>query len=194
MPDADLNMAISAIFFGAIGTAGQRCTTTRRLYLQRSIAPEVLSRLQSLYASIRVGDPLAPDTLLGPMHSRAGVHTFEAAIAELHAAGAELLAGGARYNAAPLDRGNFVRATIARPRTAADELWRTEHFAPVLYVAEFDALEEAVAWNNAVPQGLSSSLWTRDVRNVGRWIGPAGSDAGIVNVGVHILERGAFAH
>ena len=228
MPDADLSLAVPAVFFGSIGTAGQRCTSTRRLYLHRAIAPEFLSRLQTLYASpsLRPGDPLDASTLLGPLHSRAALDVHANAIKELRAAGAQILVGGGdtanggRYDdlPAPLDRGNFVRPTIAIPskyhkstakfsskksssKTAAaaaaaavaddteleehdGSLWGTERFAPVLLVAEFEELEEAIAWNNAVPQGLSSSLWTRDVRHVGKWIGPAGSDAGIVNVGV----------
>ena len=225
MPDADLSLAVPAVFFGSVGTAGQRCTSTRRLYLHRSIAPEFLSRLQTLYASpaLRPGDPLDADTLLAPLHSRAALDVYDNAIAELRAAGAQILVGGDTTNRgryedvpAPLDRGNFVRPTIAIPSkyhkstakfaaaataTAAaaattknakseleahgGSLWGTERFAPVLLVAEFEELEEAIAWNNAVPQGLSSSLWTRDVRHVGKWIGPAGSDAGIVNVGVY---------
>jgi len=231
MPDADLSLAVPAVFFGSVGTAGQRCTSTRRLYLHRSIASEFLSRLQKLYASpaLRPGDPLDAHTLLGPLHSRAALDVYDGAIKDLKAAGAQILIGGdrdgerstgggggggggngGRYEGLepPLDRGNFVRPTIAIPRkhskslakfpsknadadpapvaaTAADHgdrLWAKERFAPVLLVAEFDELEEAIAWNNAVPQGLSSSLWTRDLRHVGKWIGPAGSDAGIVNV------------
>ncbi|KAH8986932.1 NAD-aldehyde dehydrogenase [Lactarius hatsudake] len=184
MPDADLSLAVPAVFFGSVGTAGQRCTSTRRLYLHRAIAPEFLARLQKLYGALTPGDPLDARTLLGPLHTRAAVDAYDDAIGVLKAAGSQILVGGARY----LDGGgNFVRPTIAVPASAAaadGELWATERFAPVLLVAEFEELEQAIAWNNAVPQGLSSSLWTRDVRNVGRWIGPAGSDAGIVNVNV----------
>ena len=226
MPDADLSLAVPAVFFGSVGTAGQRCTSTRRLYLHRAIAPEFLSRLQTLYASpaLRPGDPLDASTLLGPLHSRAALDVYDKSIAELRAAGAQFLVAGdtrGRYEdlPAPLDRGHFVRPTIAIPSkhhkstakfaskskssgtaaaaaAAADDaeleghdgpLWGTERFAPVLLVAEFEELEEAIAWNNAVPQGLSSSLWTRDVRHVGKWIGPAGSDAGIVNVSLYPL-------
>ncbi|OSX57392.1 hypothetical protein POSPLADRAFT_1174440 [Postia placenta MAD-698-R-SB12] len=190
MPDADLSLAVPAVFFGAVGTAGQRCTSTRRLFLHRAIAPEFLSRLRALYASLLPGDPLAPSTLLGPLHTRAAVGVYSDAVARLQTVGAEILTGGARYDGAalgsPLDGGNFVQPTIAVPPTVdmGDAVWRTETFAPVLCVGVFDALEEAIAWNNGVPQGLSSSLWTRDLRNVGKWIGPAGSDAGIVNVNV----------
>ena len=198
MPDADLSLAVPAVFFGSVGTAGQRCTSTRRLFLHRAIAPEFLSRLQTLYASLKPGDPLDARTLLGPLHTRAALSIYDGAIAELRAAGADILVGGGRYDIAedlphPLAGGNFVRPTIAVPKPTTitapspsvdSRLWATERFAPVLCAAVFDELEEGITWNNAVPQGLSSSLWTRDLRNVGRWIGPAGSDAGIVNVSV----------
>ena len=231
MPDADLSLAVPAVFFGSVGTAGQRCTSTRRLYLHRAIAPEFLARLQALHASpaLQPGDPLDARTLLGPLHSRAALDIYDDAITELKDAGAEILghSGGASASASsgplaagryenltsPLDRGNFVRPAIAmipkrlksrskfKSRVKFDDysdsgsdaadadmdvarkaLWAKERFVPVLCVAEFEELEEAIAWNNAVPQGLSSSLWTRDVRHVGKWIGPAGSDTGIVNV------------
>lgn len=184
MPDADLSLALPAVFFGAVGTAGQRCTSTRRLYLHRSIADEFLSRLQEMYSSVRAGDPLAADTLMGPLHTSAAVSTYSNAIQHLRSINAEILTGGERYDQSPLDKGNFVRPTISIPKSAepTDKIWRTETFAPILNVAVFDELEQAIQWNNAVPQGLSSSLWTRDLRHVGKWIGPEGSDAGIVNV------------
>ncbi|EIN14489.1 NAD-aldehyde dehydrogenase [Punctularia strigosozonata HHB-11173 SS5] len=186
MPDADLSLAIPAVFFGAVGTAGQRCTSTRRLYLHRDIADEFLARLQKLYSSVPAGDPLVKDTLLGPLHTQAAVGIYLNAVEHLRKSGAEILAGGERYSRSPLDQGNFVQPTIAIPKSTdtADPIWSTETFAPVLSVAVFDELEKAIEWNNAVPQGLSASLWTRDLRNVGKWIGPAGSDTGIVNVNV----------
>ncbi|KAL5520618.1 hypothetical protein ACEPAF_2619 [Sanghuangporus sanghuang] len=205
MPDADLSLAIPAIFFGAVGTAGQRCTSTRRLYLHRSISSSVLSSLLRLYETLRPGDPLDRKTLLAPLHTRNAVGIYGSAVRRLRESGSEILVGGNAYDGksleGPLERGNYVQPTIARPLSAslssntsassskselsgAQDLWRTETFAPILQVGAFDELEEAIEWNNAVPQGLSSSLWTRDVRNVGRWIGPRGSDCGIVNVNV----------
>ncbi|KAF7329838.1 NAD-aldehyde dehydrogenase [Mycena kentingensis (nom. inval.)] len=190
MSDADLKMAVPSIFFGAIGTAGQRCTSTRRLYLHRKIADEFLDRLQRVYSTIKPGDPLDDSTLLGPVHSAASVQIFEKAVQHLRDTDATILSGGARYAttdiSAQLQGGFFVQPTLAVPKSADPfgALWQTETFAPVLNCAVFDELEEAIGWNNAVPQGLSSSLWTRDVRNVGKWIGAAGSDAGIVNVNV----------
>ena len=188
MPDADLSLAVPAVFFGSVGTAGQRCTSTRRLYLHRTIAPEFLSRLQNLYSSLEPGDPLDARTLLGPLHTRAAVDSYSSTIATLKSSDAQILVGGSRYDdpntTTTTAMGNFVRPTIAQPVLPQGSLWETERFAPVLLVAEFEELEQAIKWNNEVPQGLSSSLWTRDIRNVGKWIGPAGSDAGIVNVRV----------
>ncbi|KAJ7094026.1 NAD-aldehyde dehydrogenase [Mycena belliarum] len=182
MPDADLSMAVPSVFFGAIGTAGQRCTSTRRLYLHRDIADEFLDRLQKLYAGLKPGDPLEEGTLLGPVHSAAAIDVYETSVRYLKDTDAQIFAGGARYERV----GNFVQPTIAMPKSAdpSDALWQTECFAPILNCAVFDDLAEAIRWNNAVPQGLSSSLWTRDLRNVGTWIGPSGSDTGIVNVNV----------
>jgi aldehyde dehydrogenase family 7 protein A1 len=184
MPDADLSLAIPAVFFGAIGTAGQRCTSTRRLYIHRAIAPEFLSRLRKLYSTIRTGDPLMDSTLLGPLHTSHAVDIFTEAVQRLRVADAEIMTGGRKYEEAPLNNGNFVQPTIAIPKSVnpTHQIWSTETFAPILNVALFDELEQAIEWNNAVPQGLSSSLWTKDLGNVGKWIGPAGSDTGIVNV------------
>lgn len=184
MPDADLSLAVPAVFFGAVGTAGQRCTSTRRLYLHRDIAPEFLSRLQKLYTAVKAGDPLVDSTLLGPLHTEAALGVYDNAIKTLRNQDAEILTGGRRYEDGLLKDGNFVQPTIAIPRSSdpKQDIWATETFAPILNAAIFDEVEQAIEWNNAVPQGLSSSIWTRDLRNVGKWIGPAGSDTGIVNV------------
>ncbi|EGO01110.1 hypothetical protein SERLA73DRAFT_179170 [Serpula lacrymans var. lacrymans S7.3] len=186
MPDADLSLAVPAVFFGAVGTAGQRCTSTRRLYLHRAIAQQFLSELQRLYGTVRAGDPLVDSTLLGPLHTSTALGIYSNAVQHLRDTGAEILAGGNRYEEEHLKNGNFVQPTIAIPKTndPTDPIWSTETFAPILNAAIFDTLEQAIEYNNAVPQGLSSSIWTRDLRNVGKWIGPAGSDTGIVNVNV----------
>ncbi|KAF9078592.1 NAD-aldehyde dehydrogenase [Rhodocollybia butyracea] len=185
MPDADLSLAVPGVFFGAVGTAGQRCTSTRRLFLHRQIASDFLERLQKLYGSLKPGDPLEHNTLLGPMHTREAVNLYANTVSHLRSIDADILSGGEIYSLpSPFDGGNFVRPTIAIPKSVnmKDRIWSTETFAPILNVAVFEDLEEAIGWNNAVPQGLSSSLWTRDMRNLGKWIGPSGSDAGIVNV------------
>lgn len=156
MPDADLDLAVPAMFFGAVGTAGQRCTSTRRLYLHRDIAPQFIERLTSLYASVRPGDPLEQATLLGPLHTRAAVGIYSDAVDRLRKQGAQILTGGTLYHdlTKPLDGGNFVVPTIAIPKAVdvKDAVWSQETFAPVLCVGVFDELEEAIAWNNGVPQ------------------------------------------
>jgi len=195
MSDADMKMAVSAVAFGAVGTAGQRCTSTRRLFLHTSIAEQFISSLKQFYSSpaLAPGDPLMPKTLLGPLHSKGAVRMYEEAIKELRGLDAEVIIGGSPYTprdlpSESLQGGNFVQPTIVLPSTGAslkeqnEKVWATETFAPILKVATFDTIEEAIELNNKVPQGLSSSLWTRDMRNVGRWIGPNGSDCGIVNV------------
>lgn len=154
MPDADLSLAVPAVGFGAIGTAGQRCTSTRRLYLHRSIASEFLERLEKFYKSIRPGDPLEQKTLLGPLHTRAACGTYSNAINHLKAIGSEILIGGKKYDEAPFGAGNFVEPTISVPKSVnmSDNIWTTEVFAPILNVGIFDELDQAIAWNNAVPQ------------------------------------------
>lgn len=196
MPDADISMALPAVLFSAVGTAGQRCTSLRRLYLHRSIADSFLERLIKAYSTVRIGDPLDSTTLQGPLHTSAAVDMYNNAISKLRSSGAEVLAGGTPYkhDQAALEGGNYVLPTLVRPRSAdtTQDIWRKETFAPVLNVAVFDELEEAIEMNNKVPQGLSSSLWTRDIRNIGKWLGPAGSDAGIVNVSspmIYLDER-----
>ncbi|KAF8336651.1 NAD-aldehyde dehydrogenase [Cantharellus anzutake] len=192
MPDADMSLAFPSVLFSAVGTSGQRCTSTRRLYLHRSIAPVFLERLQAAYATIPIGDPLHPDTLLGPLHTPAAVKIYQDSINDIRESGGSVLTGGFPYvpMQKELEHGNYVLPAIAvpnsSPKTAADRgkvdrIWNQETFAPVLKVALFDELEEAIELNNGVPQGLSSSLWSNDVRNLGKWIGPEGSDAGIVN-------------
>ena len=188
MADADMSLALPAVFFGAVGTAGQRCTSTRRLYLQRSIASAFIERLQSAYRSVRPGDPLVDGTLLGPVHTKQAMGLHLKTIQNLKISGAEILAGGNSFETSEvpkeLSQGYYVRPTLALPKSEdpCQEIWSKETFAPILNVAIFDELEEAIEYNNAVPQGLSSTLWTRDVRNIGKWLGPGGSDCGIVNV------------
>lgn len=162
---------------------GQRCTSTRRLFVQRDVAPKVLDALKKAYATIPTGDPLDQSTLLGPLHNENAVKNYHKAILHLHDVGADILVGGKVINPTGFESGNFVQPTIAVPPSVDLELWKKELFAPVLNVSVFDHIEEAIERNNEVPQGLSSSIWTRDVRNIGKFLGPTGSDCGIVNVG-----------
>lgn len=174
---ADLELALPAIVFGAIGTAGQRCTTTRRLFVHRTHHDELIARLCNAYAQVRIGDPLDPDTLLGPLIDEEARRACLGAIAEALAAGGELLYGGRSFPG----HGFYVEPTLLRANNAWPVVQR-ETFAPILYVMPFDRIEDAIRLNNAVPQGLSSALFTNDLRHAERFVAAAGSDCGIANV------------
>jgi aldehyde dehydrogenase (NAD+) len=177
LDDADLDMATRAVLFGAVGTAGQRCTSTRRLLVQRGVAGEVTEQLVKAYRQVAIGDPLEPDTLMGPLVNAAAVEGMLEAIEQIRAQGGELLHGGGR-----LERpGYFVEPTLVRAR-ADLPIVQQETFAPILYVIEVADVEEAIAVNNGVPQGLSSALFTRNLAAAERFLSAAGSDCGIANV------------
>lgn len=179
MPDADLDLAVRGSVFGAVGTAGQRCTSLRRMLIHESVYDDVIARLLDAYKTIPVGDPLDSGTLLGPLHTASAIKEYEEGLAAIVAEGGKILCGGKR-----IDRpGNYVEPTVVETPKDAD-IVNTELFVPILHVMKFSTFEEAVAMNNAVPQGLSSSLYTRDMRNVFRWVGARGSDCGLVNVNV----------
>ncbi len=187
LPDANLKLAAPSVVFSALGTAGQRCTTTRRLFLHKDIADEFLATLVTAYksASLRTGNPLAENTLIGPLHTQDAVAKFEAAVAEAQEQGGKVLVGGAKWDGADelLKGGNWVQPTIVKfDDVTKAKVMQRETFAPILYVATFSTLEEAIELNNNVPQGLSSSLFTKDITSAYKWLGPAGSDCGIVNV------------
>ena len=174
---ADLELALRAVLFGAAGTAGQRCTTTRRLIVHKACYDEFVARLTAAYSSITIGDPLDPGTLMGPLIDAAAVERFRATIATLRELGAEILHGG-EVLARP---GYFVEPTIVRAEAHWD-IVRQETFAPILYVMRCESLEQAIALNNDVPQGLSSALFTRDLTRAERFLSAAGSDCGIANI------------
>ena len=176
---ADLDLAVRAIIFGAVGTAGQRCTSTRRLIAHERIYGELFERLARAYRGVKVGDPLDSRTLMGPLIDASAVERFRAAIAELKTLGAEIAHGGA----APAMAGYFVEPTLAHADPAWDIVKR-ETFAPVLYAMRYRTIEEAITLNNSVPQGLSSALFSRDLRTAERFLSAAGSDCGIANVNV----------
>jgi aldehyde dehydrogenase (NAD+) len=179
LDDADLDLAVRAVTFAACGTAGQRCTTTRRLVVQKGIAPKLLERLKKVYGSIRIGDPLDPGTLMGPLVDEHAVADYRKALAAVEAEGGTVLHGGKA-----LDRpGHFVEPTIARAR-ADMKIVQEETFAPILYVIEVDDVEEAIRVNNGVPQGLSSAIFTRDVQAAEKFLSARGSDCGIANVNI----------
>ena len=178
-PDANLDLALRGIAFGAVGTAGQRCTSTRRVFLHRSIAADFTARLQRAYAQIRVGDPSLPDTLMGPLIDEHAVQSFLHAIAEIRAQGGEVLCGGERIEGP----GSYVQPTLVRARPDM-AICREETFAPILYLFEYDNLDEAIAYQNGVDQGLSSSIFTDSFRSAETFLSAAGSDCGIANVNI----------
>jgi aldehyde dehydrogenase (NAD+) len=176
---ADLKMAIPAIVFGAVGTAGQRCTTTRRLLVQESILDQVCDTLVDAYGQVRIGDPLDPDTLMGPLIDGSSVKYFEDAVANAVEQGGRVLAGGKRIDGP----GHFVQPTIIR----AENHWQIvqdETFAPILYVIPFSDIDDAIQLHNGVPQGLSSAIFTNDLRHAEQFLSAVGSDCGIANVNI----------
>jgi aldehyde dehydrogenase (NAD+) len=176
---ADLDMAARAIVFGALGTAGQRCTTTRRVIVHHSLLEALQRRLVHAYRQARIGDPLDPKTLVGPLIDRQAVQNFERAIAAARAAGGTLLTGGA-----VLERpGNFVEPAIVVARNEW-EIVQHETFAPILYLIPADSLDQAIAIQNQSQYGLSSALFTQRLSHAERYLSHGGSDCGIANVNI----------
>ncbi|MDH3592560.1 MAG: aldehyde dehydrogenase family protein, partial [Planctomycetota bacterium] len=179
MDDAELDLVLRAVLFGAVGTAGQRCTTTRRLFLQRGIADELLERLVKAYGKVRIGDPLDTGTLMGPLIDGDAVAMYSAALERIREQGGEVLCGGN-----VLDRpGHFVEPTIVRA-PATLPMAKEETFAPILYAFTFDSLDEAMTHHNDVEQGLSSAIFTTNVRSAETFLSHLGSDCGIANVNI----------
>jgi aldehyde dehydrogenase (NAD+) len=178
---ADLNQAITAIVFGAIGTAGQRCTSTRRLIVHESIETEVKSRLQKAYAQLRIGDPLHEYNHLGPLIDQAAVKDYEKALRKAAEQGAEVWVEGGVLSGAGYESGCYVKPCVLRVAEQVPVV-HEETFAPVLYVLTYRDLNEAIALQNAVPQGLSSSIMSLHLREVETFLSAAGSDCGIANV------------
>ena len=174
---ANLDLAVPAIVFGAVGTAGQRCTTTRRVLVHRSRADELERRLVAAYAQVRIGDPLESDTLMGPLIDAGAVSRYSAAITAAQAEGGHVLCGGNVLKRP----GNFVEPTIIRAN-AGMAVVRTETFAPILYLLSFDALDEALAIQNSVAYGLSSAIFSDNLQATERFLSADGSDCGIANV------------
>lgn len=177
---ADLSMATRAILFGAVGTAGQRCTSTRRIIMQKSIARELTQGLANAYKQVRIGDPLKPDTLMGPLVVNTSVEEMMEAIRQAVADGGEVVAGG---HMLPDLGPNFVEPTIIK-MPSQTEIVKTETFAPILYLIEYDTIEDAVRIHNDVPQGLSSAMFTDSVREAEAFLSAAGSDCGIANINI----------
>ncbi|RPE77063.1 L-piperidine-6-carboxylate dehydrogenase [Vulcaniibacterium tengchongense] len=180
---ADLKLAIPAIVFGAVGTAGQRCTTTRRLFVHESIHDEVLAKLVAAYKQVeqKIGDPTDPKNLMGPLNSRDAVQAYLDAIEKAKAAGGKVETGGAALADRP---GNFVLPTIVTGLSNDAEVVQTETFAPILYVMKFRELQDAIDMQNDVPQGLSSAIFTQNLKAAEAFLSAAGSDCGIANVNI----------
>ncbi len=179
LDDADLDLATRAAVFAAVGTAGQRCTSLRRLVMQKGIAPKLVERLKKAYASVRIGDPLEAGTLMGPLIDEGAVSDMMKAIEHARAEGGEVLYGGKR-----LERpGFFVEPTLVKAR-ADMKIVQEETFAPVLYLIEVADVDEAIAVNNGVPQGLSSAIFTKNLLAAEKFLSAAGSDCGIANVNI----------
>ena len=179
---ADLKLAIPGIVFGAVGTAGQRCTTTRRLIVHESIYDGVLETLVKAYKQVegKIGDPLDTANLMGPLNSAGAVQQFLDSVARAKAAGGTVVTGGTA-----LDRpGHFVLPTIITGLKNSDAVVQHETFAPILYVMKYSTLDEAIAMQNGVPQGLSSSIFTTNLKSAEKFLSAAGSDCGIANVNI----------
>ena len=181
MDDADLDMAARGLLFGAVGTAGQRCTSTRRVYLHEKIADDLTARLRKAYGQVRVGDPLAEGTLMGPLIDEDAAERMLAALETIVGQGGRLLHGGKRLRDGFPKGSSFVEPTLVRSKSDMPIL-REEVFAPILHLVTIGSLDEGIAANNDVPQGLSSAIFTRDLRAAERWLSVSGSDCGIANV------------
>jgi aldehyde dehydrogenase (NAD+) len=192
-PNADLNMAVRGIVFGAVGTAGQRCTSTRRIIVHESIRQELVARLMAAYKQVPIGDPLNEGTLMGPLIDREAVDAMQKALAQLRAEGGEVLYGGEWLSGAEYPGGCYVKPCLASARNEY-QIVQEETFAPILYIISYgqsrdregavDEIAEAIRLHNAVPQGLSSAIFTRNLLEAERFLAPTGSDCGIANVNI----------
>ena len=182
-PDADLDIAIPAAVFGAVGTAGQRCTTTRRLIIHRSMYESVKERLKKAYGQIRIGDPLDSNNHMGPLIDKQAVEQYLESIRICTEQGGRFLLEGGLLEGKGFESGCYVKPCIAevKPDMA---IVQHETFAPILYIMTYDELEEAIAIQNGVPQGLSSAIMTLNLREAEQFLSAAGSDCGIANVNI----------
>lgn len=178
MEDADLEMALKACLFAAVGTSGQRCTSLRRLLVHQSLYEAAKTKLMHWYSQLHIGDPLDSANKVGPLHTADAVREFEEGLRTIQEQGGRIIQGGHVLRDRP---GFYVEPTIVEIAHDA-EIVKTELFVPIMYLIPFTTLEEAISINNEVPQGLSSGMFTSNLRNMWEWIGPNGSDCGLVNV------------
>jgi len=177
MDDADPDLVVRAVLFGAVGTAGQRCTTIRRLFLQKGIAPRITERLLKAYQQIRIGDPIEPATLMGPLIDADAVDNVMRGLDRIREQGGEVIYGGNRI------KGNFVEPALVKAHHRMPIL-KEEIFGPILHLIEFEKLDDAIAWHNDVPQGLSSAIFTNSLTAAETFLSARGSDCGIANVNI----------
>ncbi|MBV9504196.1 MAG: aldehyde dehydrogenase family protein [Acidobacteriia bacterium] len=177
MDDADADLVLRAVVFGAVGTAGQRCTTTRRLFLERGIAPRITEALVNAYKQVKIGDPLEEPTVMGPLVNRRAVDDMLDGLRRIREQGGEILWGGEHI------MGCFVQPTLVKARPDMPIL-KEEIFAPILYLLEFADLDEAIHWHNDVPQGLSSAMFTGSLSSAETFLSHRGSDCGIANINI----------
>jgi aldehyde dehydrogenase (NAD+) len=182
-PTADLDLTARAIVFSAAGTAGQRCTSLRRVIAHETIADELCDRVAAAYRSLPIGSPLADETLVGPLVDEAASRGYTDALAKAVADGGTVLAGGQRVLAEEAPGAYYVEPALVRMRSQS-AIVRAETFAPILYVMTYTGFDEAIALHNDVPQGLSSSVFTMNVREAEEFLSAAGSDCGIANVNI----------
>ncbi len=176
---ANMDLVVPAIVFGSVGTAGQRCTSTRRIIVHQSRFEELKAALVKAYGQIRIGDPLKPDTLMGPLIDESSIERVEAACKAVVKAGGEVLCGGERIDGP----GNFITPAIAVAKNDWDVV-QTETFGPILYLLSYETLDEAIAMQNGVVQGLSSAIFTDNLQNAEYFLSAGGSDCGIANVNI----------
>jgi aldehyde dehydrogenase (NAD+) len=180
-PSADLEMATQSIFFGAVGTAGQRCTSTRRVIMHESVADKVRSKLLAAYKSVAIGNPLEEKTLMGPLIDRGAVDNVLHSIERLKEEGGKVLYGGERLEGEKYQGGCYMTPCLTNAKPDYKVVY-DETFGPLLYLLTYRDFDEALAINNSVPQGLTSAIFTNDMREAEKFLGPEGSDCGIANI------------
>jgi aldehyde dehydrogenase (NAD+) len=182
-PSADLKMVLTGAVFGAVGTAGQRCTTTRRLIIHESLFEEVKQKMAKAYSQLRIGDPLDQHNHVGPLIDKGAVEAYLYAIDQAEKQGGKIIVQGGVLEGAGYESGCYVKPCIAEVENHF-QIVQHETFAPILYIMKYSTLAEAIAMQNDVPQGLSSAIMTTDMREAERFLAASGSDCGIANVNI----------
>jgi len=181
--NANIDMAIIGAAFGAVGTAGQRCTTTRRLIIHENVYEEVKNRLKKAYAQLRIGNPLDQTNHVGPLIDKLAVKTYSSALSKIKAEGGKFLVNGGRLSGKGYESGCYVRPAIAEVKNHY-EIVQSETFAPILYLIKYKTIDEAIELQNGVKQGLSSAIMTTRIQDMEKFLSHAGSDCGIANVNI----------